>query len=70
MRETIQKQIQNKESSKKNTVRVTDFVGVNFCLSHHKNCDLVCLTDKKVICSDCVLFGEHREHKYQKIMEL
>lgn len=30
----------------------------------------MCLTDKKVICSDCVLFGEHREHKYQKIMEL
>ena len=49
---------------------MTDFVGVNFCLQHHKNADLICLTDKKVICSDCVLFGQHRDHKYQKILEL
>lgn len=29
---------------------------------------MICLTDKKVICSDCVLFGDHKNHKYEKIL--
>lgn len=49
-------------------MRVTDFKGINYCIDHQKIADLVCLTDKKEICTDCVLFGEHREHKYEKVL--
>ena len=48
-------------------MRVTDFKGINYCIDHQKIADLVCLTDKKEICTDCVLFGQHRDHKYEKV---
>lgn len=36
-----------------------------FCNSHQKVCDIICLKDEKIICSDCVLFGKHKNHKYK-----
>lgn len=41
----------------------------NFCKSHRKSTDLVCLTDNRVICADCVLFGEHKNHEYKRDSE-
>lgn len=39
---------------------------INFCMEHKKIAELVCMTDLKTICSDCVLFGFHKEHDYKK----
>ena len=44
--------------------RISDFSGIQFCSEHQKVADLVCRTDRNVICSDCALFGEHRSHDY------
>lgn len=38
-----------------------------YCKIHEKSFDLVCLTDKKYICHDCVLWGEHKNHEYTQI---
>lgn len=40
-----------------------------FCRSHKKVADLICITDEKVICADCVLFGEHKSHDYKRGIE-
>lgn len=39
---------------------------INFCLDHKKVTELICLTDQKTICSECVLFGLHKAHEYIK----
>lgn len=39
------------------------------CAEHSKVCDLVCLTDKKIICSDCILFGVHKGHQYTRMKD-
>lgn len=49
--------------------RISDFSGINFCMDHQKIAELICLTDKCVICSDCVLFGNHNNHKYNKVID-
>ena len=40
-----------------------------FCNDHNKKSELVCMTDKKLICTDCVLFGIHKNHEYVKMEE-
>ena len=40
------------------------------CPEHHKPFELVCRTDYKVICSDCILFGSHKGHDYTRSKEL
>ena len=40
-------------------------IKILFCNSHQKVCDIICLKDEKIICSDCVLFGRHKNHKYK-----
>ena len=35
-------------------------------MDHKKVAELICLTDKKTICSECVLFGLHKNHNYVK----
>lgn len=42
-------------------------VNGNYCTEHSKSCELVCLTDRKVICTDCVLFGAHKNHQYTRM---
>lgn len=37
------------------------------CPLHQKVADIVCKTDRKVICAECVLFDEHKTHTYMKI---
>ena len=49
--------------------RISDFSGINFCMDHQKIAELICLTDKCVICSDCVLFGNHNNHQYNKVID-
>jgi hypothetical protein len=44
--------------------RISDYSGIQFCSDHQKVADLVCRTDRNVICSDCALFGDHRSHDY------
>jgi len=36
----------------------------NFCVKHNKVKEIVCLTDKEWLCTECVLFGIHQQHKY------
>ena len=38
----------------------------HFCLEHRSISNLVCLTDQKIICSNCALFGIHKGHDYIK----
>lgn len=40
---------------------------LNYCNDHSKICELICLTDRKVICTDCVLFGIHKNHQYLRM---
>ena len=56
-----------KESPKKETVK-EEKKGL-VCNEHNKCIELVCLTDKKLICTDCVLFGVHKNHCYTKLEE-
>lgn len=28
---------------------------------------MICLEDSKIICSDCVLFGNHKNHLFEKL---
>lgn len=37
-----------------------------FCTEHQTVANMVCLTDHKVICSNCALFGVHKGHDYCK----
>ena len=37
-----------------------------FCREHQTVANMVCLTDHKVICSNCALFGVHKGHDYCK----
>lgn len=39
----------------------------HFCLEHRTISNLVCLTDQKIICSNCALFGVHKGHDYIKL---
>lgn len=39
----------------------------HFCKQHHKLADLICLTDRKIICSKCALFGDHKNHDIREI---
>ena len=32
-------------------------IGMDLCNSHHKPLDIICVTDSKVVCSHCGLFG-------------
>lgn len=38
----------------------------HFCLEHRTISNLICLTDQKIICSNCALFGIHKGHDYVK----
>lgn len=46
--------------------RPSDFSGLHVCPEHQKMADLFCLTDRKVICVDCGLFGDHRNHNFKR----
>ena len=39
----------------------------DFCKEHNRKCNLVCITDNRLICTDCVLFGIHKNHEYNRI---
>ena len=36
------------------------------CALHGKPAELVCLTDRSLLCVDCVLFGAHKSHDYER----
>lgn len=39
------------------------------CVFHHKNKELICLTDMEMVCTECALFGTHINHSFQKKSE-
>lgn len=39
------------------------------CAEHQSKAQLVCLTDRKIICTNCALFGVHKGHDYLKFEE-
>lgn len=42
----------------------------NGCIAHRKHSHYFCKTDLKEVCSDCVLFGEHKGHDVVQQKEL
>ena len=36
-------------------------------MEHKKKKDLICLKDNKLICYDCALFGNHKNHEFKKL---
>ena len=59
-----QKQIFEVEKNKNNLEEIKK---ENFCEEHEKKADVICITDKQIICTDCILFGNHKNHEYNKI---
>lgn len=57
-----------KNDVEKDQLRASLFI--NFCLEHQRNANLICLEDQKVLCSDCILFGLHKNHQFKKIEEV
>lgn len=47
--------------------KIEEFPNLNYCNDHSKVSELVCLTDRRVICTDCVLFGLHKSHQYTRM---
>ena len=43
--------------------------GQHFCLEHRTISELICETDRKIICSHCALFGAHKGHQYIKFSD-
>lgn len=41
----------------------------HYCNEHSKVAELVCITDKCVICTDCALFGTHKAHCFMKMKD-
>lgn len=39
------------------------------CTDHYKKKELICLTDNCLICPECALFGQHRNHEFKKKKE-
>lgn len=65
-----QRTVSDKNQSPKETpFKNRKKIGGDICVEHQKNKDLVCLTDKAVICSDCILFGVHKGHDYMRTRE-
>jgi len=40
------------------------------CQIHYQNLDMICLTDKLLVCGACVLFGDHKGHEVQLLSEI
>ena len=57
---TVKKEPRKEEPVKEDTAE-------RRCGEHDKEIELVCLTDKKLLCTDCVLFGVHKNHDYAKL---
>lgn len=49
--------------------RAEERQGNNACFKHGKKKDIICLTDMISVCSDCVLFGIHADHKYIRLAD-
>ena len=60
----------NSMVSKKNDIisidSLKDYKEPTMCFQHKSPLELVCLTNFTSICTDCVLFGEHKNHLYKK----
>ena len=42
----------------------------NFCHTHERKHELICLKDKCKVCSHCAIFGDHQGHKMKCLKEL
>lgn len=61
----VNQALQNIISSQKSQKgKKEEGMGRNICVKHGKDKEIICLTDMMSVCSDCVLFGIHTEHKY------
>lgn len=47
--------------------REDEATNLNYCSDHSKVCEIICLTDRKIICTDCALFGVHKNHHYTRM---
>lgn len=61
----VRSTFQSKPEEKKETPKENS--KSHFCKQHQKVADLICLTDKKIICSKCALFGDHKNHDIKEL---
>ncbi len=57
------------DSSENNTIIKYKYESDQYCESHQKKRDIVCLTEQNRICSHCALFGGHNGHIIKTIDE-
>lgn len=56
------------EEIKKNIIEENENVSIyDNCKIHDRNLELFCFKCKKEVCTNCVLFGDHREHSYEQL---
>ncbi len=41
----------------------------DYCEEHHQKLKLICISDQKLICSDCVIFGDHKDHDFKNFSQ-
>ena len=57
----------SRKSPRRFRIELENYDKRDLCRDHNKTSDIVCLTDKTMICHKCALFGEHKTHEYKEI---
>lgn len=39
------------------------------CQAHRKELEIICLTDRQMVCPHCALFGSHKDHQFKTVPE-
>lgn len=55
------------KASSKFCIETERHEAIQLCSKHNKIADIVCLSDKCMICHKCALFGEHKLHEYKDL---
>lgn len=43
---------------------------LRLCPTHTKKADLICLNDFAMVCTDCAIFGAHKNHELKRCEEV
>lgn len=53
-----------------NKINISDKEQEKICRSHNKKMDLFCIEDNERICTNCALFGDHKNHEIEEEEEI
>lgn len=65
MKENLRKVEYNLDPSIKNGISCQEK-----CLVHETPLEIVCISDKTLICSHCALFGDHKHHSLAPLKQI